>query len=750
MRPTFPSYESLNRIPQLTQVHRDLRAGSQQRELEEIHQTWTNAPQVNWDTPEISETITPVFKAAFIRGQTMPAGILHSLIVRLLSQGPDLDFQTDDRDLLLSLVCAAARQGQRPSKFMIFRVHEYFGVKLPPDLSSAKLSWIAEGVAAGSFFLRTDLQQMDAEIYATSVAKFRASGGFNSAYPDSSRAHSFRNFHEISQDDCHEVELSNSVNDHGDNVLHIAAALDQETRLSTMLCRSSPAHINAVNDLGETPLYRACKAGSTGSVLQLLSHGADASIRTSEDGPGCLHWIFHFEKNDIDHIVDQLVVHGAGVDVQSRQVIIIDHPPFNLPVGTALQWAVEMSVTGAVSALLRHGANPCLRDGRDPYEYNEGVRHLDRISPPSNTSHSIAENPTMGLNAFDLAVQNLDITILQMLLSKESVHGVASQVDEEGYSALHRLDAGNWLRTRQRTRIWKLFFKGSRQRLKETATLTINLLRDHGFQLDQLTNPQKPVSKRIIFRRLTPLMMAVEMGTFHTTEALIEAGANIDFCNDTGRTALHAVPSRYNRIPKRQSVMISILLRSNPEINVQDVEGQSPLAMAAKLSAREVGLAFLERGANICVPGGTLGGDGYGQNVIAFFCRCKVDEISEHDEWMTMILNKFVLPHLSGRDIGLAARVREEVLTNAGVNGSNFLHFAARAGLAKCCRLLLEQGLVNCNQLRSSSKRRTRNGVRGLVKQYRTPLDETLSSAKSSKRREATRFSEKGLFLRNV
>ena len=84
-----------------------------------------HAPQINWDTPEISNDITPVFKAAFMRGRTLPAGILHSLIVRLLSQGPDLDFQIDDRDLLLNLVCTAARQGQRPSKFIAFRVHGY-------------------------------------------------------------------------------------------------------------------------------------------------------------------------------------------------------------------------------------------------------------------------------------------------------------------------------------------------------------------------------------------------------------------------------------------------------------------------------------------------------------------------------------------------------------------------------------------------------------------------------------------------
>lgn len=141
------------------------------------------------------------------------------------------------------------------------------------------------------------------------------------------------------------------MNDLDDNVLHIAAALDLEARLSTMLCRCSPKDINAVNDLGETPLYRACRAGSTSSVLQSLSHGADAFIRTSEGGPGCLHWISHFEKDDIDHIVDQTVVHGAEVDVQSRHVILIEHPPFTLPVGTALQWAVEMSVTEAVCGM---------------------------------------------------------------------------------------------------------------------------------------------------------------------------------------------------------------------------------------------------------------------------------------------------------------------------------------------------------------------------------------------------------------
>ena len=164
-----------------------------------------------------------------------------------------------------------------------------------------------------------------------------------------------------------------------------------------------------------------------------------------------------------------------------------------------------------------------------------------------------------------------------------------------------------------------MFFKGLRQRLKETLALTINLLRDYGFQLDQLTNPQKPISKNIRFDRLTPLMMAVKTGTLHTIEALIEAGANIDFCNDKGKSALHSVRMGDIIILKRQSAIISILLRPNPTVNVQEAVGDSPLTMAAKQSDREVVLALLERGADICARGGALVDVDYGQNVIVKF-----------------------------------------------------------------------------------------------------------------------------------
>ena len=696
--------------------------------------------------PEISENITPGLKAAFTRGGNLPSEMLHALIVKVLSQGHNLDLEIDDRNLLLDLLCAAARQGQRPSKSIIFRIYEYFDLNPPPDISSAKLSWIADSVSEGAFFLRSELQQMDADIYAKSIASFRTSGGFNSPHATSPLLNSLSTAHEVLQNERHELELTSPLNSHGENALHIAAASDQSSILSELLCRSSPRDINSSNAFGETPLYKACKNGSASNVLQLLSHGADASIRVSEDGPGCLHWIFHFDASDINHIVDELIRHNAGVHIQSKQKIAILGPPFTLPVGTALHWAVEMSVPKAVSALLRHGADPCVRDGRDPYEYDNSVRDLDRILPPDNTPFAVAVRPTMGLNAFDLAVHNMDNSILGMLLSRASVHDVADQVDEEGYSALHRLDAGSWLRTRQGTRIWKPCLRGSRRKQKEATALTVALLRDHGFQLDRLTKPQQPALKGLKFARLTPLMLAVRHCNVMTAEALVETGASVDVCNDRGRTALHAFNPSYANFPSHQSAMISILLRSNPDVNLQSMDDDSPLAMVARLRLTKVGLALLERGADFCVRCSNPGDIGYGQNVLAVFCRCEMEDVLKRDEWMTMVLAKFVIPQLLGRGNNMSKRIEEEVLTNAGINGGNFLHFAASGGLAACCRLLLERGLVDCNQLRRSSKRRYRNGVRGIVTQYQTPLDEALKGAKSARRREKTRFSGRGVF----
>lgn len=722
----------------LISVSRTVNWHSVQRSLNGHPKDYLKDGQPDWDMPEISKRIADGLKIAFTRNERLSPPILYALIVKLLAQGHILDSNTNDRNLLLDILCAAARQGHRPSRSMIFRVHKYFDSLPPPDISSAKLSWIAESVSEGAFFLRSELQQMDAGLLKESVTSFRNSGKLHFCYATSSSAHPSGIAQSFSQDEHYGSELTGPLNSHVDNASHNAAISNQSSAFSELLCPISLEDINALNTHGETPLYRACMVGLTSDVLQLLSRGAEASTRASEEGPGCLHWIFQFDASDINLVVDELISHGASIHVQSKQKITIPYPPFTLPVGTALHWAVEMSVPEAVTALLRKGADPCLRDGRDPYEYDESVRHLDRILPPDNTPFCVAERPTMGLNAFDLAVQNRDHTILNILFSKVSVN-VADQVDEEGHSALHRLDGGHWLSTRHGTRIWKPCLEGSRQKQKEAATLTVNLLHDRGFELDRLSEPQKCAHSGIDFFRLSPLMMAIKRCCVDSVEALIEAGANVECVDNQGRTALHAFRASYRDLPNLQSAMITTLLHSKPDVNVRDMDGDSPLAVAARQGLPEVGLALLEHGADFCVRGGTPGDLGFGQNVLAMFCSCEINETHERDEWMAMLLARFVFPRLQEGN----KRIKEEMMTNAGNNGGNFLHFTASSGLQKCCRLLLEEGVVDCNQLRIGKKIRWRDSVRGIVTHYRTPLDEVIKEAKSAKRR--SRFSERGM-----
>ena len=73
------------------------------------------------------------------------------------------------------------------------------------------------------------------------------------------------------------------------------------------LANNVPARfVNVRNSFtGETPLLLACRLGDYKSARDLLAHGADISIRTS-DGCGPLHWLFMFDDNYVSDIAPQL------------------------------------------------------------------------------------------------------------------------------------------------------------------------------------------------------------------------------------------------------------------------------------------------------------------------------------------------------------------------------------------------------------------------------------------------------------
>ena len=695
------------------------------------------------DLLEFGKKITDNLKIAFKRNEGLSSTALYALITSILSQGPSLDSNNDDSNLLLDLLCAAARQGHRTSRSIIFRIYDYFEAPIPLDISKAKLSWIAESVSVGAFFLRPELQKMDAGLYDKSITSYRNSRKLHFGCAMLSSMISSGVTSKLSRNGRHSPEPADDPYALEEMVLQNAATTNPSSPLFNPQDSSGLEPVSTSTESEESLLYQACTVGSTSRVLDLLSRGTNASVRASERGPGCLHWMFQFDPDEIEFLVDKLISHGASIHIQSKQKIDLPYPPFVLPIGTALHWAVDMSVPQAVAALLRNGADPYLRDGSDPYAYDGNVRHLDRILPPSNTTFSIAERPTMGLNAFDLAVQNHDYSILNILFSEASL-SIPDQLDEEGYSALHRLDGRHWLTTKYGTRIWKPCLDGSKPKQREGIIHTVNLLRDRSFELDRLSKPQQCAHSGIHFKRLSALMMAIKCGSVDSADALIKAGAKIECIDDGGQTGLHKFTGSYRYLSNMQSAMITALLRARPNVNIQDMHGNSPLAVAAISRLPEVGFALLRNGADICARGSIAVDVRFGQNVLAIFCSCDINEIQERDDWMAMILARFVFPKLrEGNE-----RIREEVVTNAGINGGNLLHFTAENGLKTCCRLLLEERVIDCNKLRRGQKIRRRDKVRGIVTHHRTPLDEALKSPKRLKR--WSNFSEKGTCLKHM
>ena len=659
--------------------------------------------------------------------------------------GPESRFRQDNgyiRDVLLDLLHAGARKGSQPLRALIYLVHEHFQLLPAPDVNESKSLWMSEAVAGGAFFLRNDLQRLDSELLETSVQQFHNCGGYSHYYAAMNRGATSEIFERISLESAGSLNTKESLNSRGDKLLHILSSFTTSDVLEKILRVAGPQEINTVNDCGETALYRACMAGQTSNVLLLLSKGADPSIAPSPCGPTCLHWLFHFSIREVDTIAKELIRHGAQIHSVSKQKIPMFHYPFTLPIGTPLHWAVDMSAVEAARSLLRHGANPCFRDGSDPYAYDENVRHLDMSLPPDWVRYSVAKNTTLGCSAIDVAVKNRDQEILGILLSSHSSID-SNDSDEEGYSAIHRLDAGEWRHTVHGTAIWCPLFQGPTATRTASLRKTVAVLLQHGFELDKLTNPRQSTASGLGYSGQTALMIAVTGGHTETIKCLLDAGADINLGNAEGETALLSFTDHYLFDRAQQSEVVSLLLGAKANLHAPDSRQKTPLLGAASIRLLEVATALINHGANLIDRISDTTSRQRGMTAFALLARCPLQLVPEHDIWFMSQLKLHVLPRLVQLE-GLT--ILNELLEKADLDGGALLHYTAMEGLVRSCATLIE-ARVNINGLRRCKK--LRRG--GTVISYRTPLDESLKSRKYRRISSQDQFPEQGmLFLSNT
>ncbi|CZR56214.1 uncharacterized protein PAC_06102 [Phialocephala subalpina] len=172
-----------------------------------------------------------------------------------------------------------------------------------------------------------------------------------------------------------------AVNLEGNSIAHIVAALGISQSLKMILSRF-PEQILARNDNGETLLYKACQAGQISILRVLREFGAELStIATLKENLTPLHWLFMYKDTDLARrasispfelpygtpfhwacasrnfaAVDIPLTHGADINAKCFN---------NQPHSTPLALVVHFGDVEVVSFLLRHGANPGVKEPKD-------------------------------------------------------------------------------------------------------------------------------------------------------------------------------------------------------------------------------------------------------------------------------------------------------------------------------------------------------------------------------------------------
>ncbi|MCY4601266.1 MAG: ankyrin repeat domain-containing protein [Acidobacteria bacterium] len=372
----------------------------------------------------------------------------------------------------------------------------------------------------------------------------------------------------------------NAENELGATPLWLSSVHGSASMIRLLL--QAGADVNAALPSGETPLMTAARTGIVDAVEELLSNGADVDAREGSRGQTALMWAVAQGHPDI---VRLLIEQGADIRARSsvRRVIV--------NTGTAGGDA-EFNGGSMVVPEDRGGYTPLLFAARHGDVESAGLL-LDAGADANDTA------PT-GTSVLVVAAHGGHTALARYLLER----GADPNAAEAGYTALHaailrgdhqmlqallmhgadpntRLARATPVRRLGRdwamdwtwvgaTPFWMAAMFGDAAMMRALAEG--GAAPDATLE-DGTTPLMAPLARR--HRRPGSDRAAVEAGTLEAVRTAEELGIDIHAANAAGNTALHyAAASAFDSV-------VEYLVSRGAEVDLQNAEGQTPLAMTA-------------------------------------------------------------------------------------------------------------------------------------------------------------------------
>ena len=311
----------------------------------------------------------------------------------------------------LDVLVDAARRGYEPAQSVVKVAYEFFWLELQADVKEHLTIWLKRAVATGSTAAKSELEKLDLPALRDATTKFRCNGGYNKFYDTESTS--------WSETWATQHPKPPGIR-FGYSHIHRLATFGTLPELLDYFDKNEACEIDAMTHNRETPLYLACARGSWEIAAELLRRGACPSIKCTIFEISCMHWVFAFDEKFQAEAIIELGCRRAGLNAATSQEIPFLHYPFVLPAGTPLHWAIATSSHTAVQALVEQGADVLIRNGSDPYIYDNRVRILNTFGGPNQEPYSFSEIGTQGLSPLDLAAMQHDPFIFELLAIIES------------------------------------------------------------------------------------------------------------------------------------------------------------------------------------------------------------------------------------------------------------------------------------------------------------------------------------------